>query len=180
MNTFSMKRVALFLFAGVLSLTVLQTAAAQDANQSHTVDVNVQSITDIIAPGDVTIDISPSNGDFTGTATTSEGYDVTSNAPGDKKVQVKVTNENNVAELNSLKILSAGTSAPGEASAKDVTLVGDGASDGTQDLTTGFTGVDVDNLSVKFEATVSPDFDPTGKNAEVTVQYTLTSTGGGN
>ncbi|MCS4149114.1 hypothetical protein [Salinibacter ruber] len=176
MNTFSMKRVALFLFAGVLSLTVLQTAAAQD---SHTVDVKVQSINDIIAPGDVTIDISPSNGDFTGTATTSDGYDVTSNAPGGKKVQVKVTKESNVAELNSLKILSAGTSAPGEASANDVTLVGDGASDGTQDLTTGFTGVDVDDLSVEFEATVSPDFSPDG-NAEVTVQYTLTSTGGGN
>ncbi|MCS4174877.1 hypothetical protein [Salinibacter ruber] len=174
MNTFSMKRVALFLFAGVLSLTVLQTAAAQDANQSHTVDVKVQSINDIIAPGDVTIDISPSNGDFTGTATTSDGYDVTSNAPGGKKVQVKVTNENNVAELNSLKILSAGTSAPGEASANDVTLVGSEAPDATQDLTTSFTGVDVDNLSVEFEATVSPDFDPTGNNAEVTVQYTLT------
>ncbi|MCS4194627.1 hypothetical protein GGP50_002857 [Salinibacter ruber] len=176
MNTFSMKRVALFLFAGVLSLTVLQTAAAQDA---HTVDVKVQSINDIIAPGDVTIDISPSNGDFTGTATASDGYDVTSNAPGGKKVQVKVTEENNIAELNSLKILSAGTSAPGDASAaSDVTLVDDGASDGTKDLTNVFTGVDVDNLSVEYEATVSPDFDPTG-NAKVTVQYTLTSTGGG-
>ncbi|WP_259210705.1 hypothetical protein, partial [Salinibacter ruber] len=148
--------------------------SASNCVSPNTVDVKVQSINDIIAPGDVTIDISPSNGDFTGTATTSDGYDVTSNAPGGKKVQVKVTNENNVAELNSLKILSAGTSAPGEASANDVTLVGDGASDDTQDLTTGFTGVDVDNLSVKFEATVSPDFDPNGNNAEVTVQYTLT------
>ncbi|MCS3672461.1 hypothetical protein [Salinibacter ruber] len=179
MNTFSMKRVALFLFAGVLSLTVLQTAAAQ---AKHTVDVKVQKINEIVAPGDVTINIDPSNGNFTGTATTSDGYDVTSNVSGGAKVQVQATNTNNTDQLNSLKILEGGTDAPGSADANTVTLVdSDGTTGGPQALTnSNFTGVDVDNLSVEFEAEVSPDFKPNKSNTSVTVQYTLTSTGGGN
>ena len=177
MNTFSMKRIALLLFAGVLGLAVLQPAVAQNGpNGKQTVNIEVQTINEIVAPGDVTIDIAPSNGDFTGTATTSGGYDVTSNVSGGAKVQVQATNANNTDQLNSLKILEGGTEAPGSANAKTVTLVdSDGTIDGPKDLTnSNFKGVDEDGLDVQFEAEVSPDFKPNQSNTTVTVKYTLT------
>ena len=177
MNTFSMKRIALLLFAGVLGLAVLQPAVAQNGpNGKQTVNIEVQTINEIVAPGDVTINIAPSNGDFTGTATTSDGYDVTSNVSGGAKVQVQATNANNTDQLNSLKILEGGTDAPGSANANTVTLVdSDGTTGGPQALTnSNFTGVDEDGLSVQFEAEVSPDFKPNKSNTSVTVEYTLT------
>ena len=177
MNTFSMKRIALLLFAGVLGLAVLQPAAAQNGpNGKQTVNIEVQTINEIVAPGDVTINIDPSNGDFTGTATTEGGYDVTSNVNGGAKVQVQATNTNNADQLNSLKILKSGTEAPGEANATDVTLVdSEGTTSGPRALTNNnFKGVDEDGLDVQFEAEVSPDFKPNQSNTTVTVKYTLT------
>lgn len=177
MNTLRMKRIALLLFAGVLGLAVLQPAAAQNGqNGKQKVSIEVQKINEIVAPGDVTIDIAPSNGDFTGTATTESGYDVTSNVSGGAKVQVQATNTNNADQLNSLKILEGGTDAPGSASAQTVTLVdSDGTTDGPEALTnSNFNGVDEDGLSVQFEAEVSPDFKPNKSNTTVTVKYTLT------
>ena len=175
MNSFGMRRIALLFFAGILGLAVLQPAAAQNS-QNQTVNIEVQTINEIVAPGDVTINIDPSNGDFTGTATTEGGYDVTSNVNGGAKVQVQATNTNNADQLNSLKILKSGTEAPGEANATDVTLVdSEGKTSGPRALTNNnFKGVDEDGLDVQFEAQVSPDFKPNQSNTSVTVEYTLT------
>jgi hypothetical protein len=176
MNVFSIKRIALFLFAGVLGLTVLQPAAAQ----THEVTVTVDPINKIVAPGDVTININPSNGDFTGTAATDSGYDVTSNDPNGRIVQVHVIDNNNLGDVESLKILSSGTEAPGDAGTVDgdLELVSNGnvaISNPTQ-LTNSFTGVDAEDLPVQFEATVGPDFSPDQETpASITLEYTLTS-----
>ncbi|MCS3669217.1 hypothetical protein GGP85_002667 [Salinibacter ruber] len=174
MNTFSMKRIALLLFAGVLGLAVLQPAAAQ----TQEVTVTVNSINEIVAPGSVNINIDPSNGNFTGTATTSNGYDVTSNDPNGRIVSVNVSNNNSLGEVESLKILSNGTEAPGNAKvSSDLTLVTDGSAaiSNATDLTSSFTGVDVDGLPVQFQATVSPDFSPNQNSTSIEVTYTLTS-----
>jgi hypothetical protein len=175
MSTFSMNRIALFLFASVLGLAVLQPAAAQ----TQEVTVTVNSINEIVAPDSVNINIDPSNGNFTGTATTSNGYDVTSNDPNGRIVSVNVSNNNNLGEVESLKILSSGTEAPGDANvSSDLELVKKGSEEITNAtaLTSSFTGVDVDGIPVQFEARVSPDFSPDQNSTSITVKYTLTTT----
>ena len=171
---YSMKRIALLLFAGVLGLAAVQPAAAQ----TQEVTVTVNSINEIVAPDSVNINVDPTDGDFTGTATTSNGYDVTSNDPNGRVVSVNVSNNNSLGEVESLKILSSGTEAPGDATVNsNITLVSNGSAaiSNATNLTGSFTGVDANNLPVQFEATVSPDFSPTQTSTSITLKYTLTS-----